>query len=149
MIIRRSTVQISLDVLRIGTKHMNKKTLVMVALSLSVCAAIYGSEPLAASWTATGSMQRPRAFFAAAELPNGNILVAGGFDQGVTFADSEIYDWHTGLWTVTASMIKARSAPVAVQLENGRVMVMAAWTEMVRFSTPPKSMIPEPIRGRS
>ena len=62
---------------------MNKKTLVMVALSLSLCAAIYGSEPLAASWTAASPMHRPRAFFAAAELPNGNILVAGGFDLGV------------------------------------------------------------------
>ena len=103
---------------------MNKKSLVMVALSLSVCAAIYGSEPLAASWTAASPMHRPRAFFAAAELPNGNILVAGGFDLGVTFADSEIYNWHTGLWTVTASMNNARSAPVAVQLENGRVMVI-------------------------
>lgn len=103
---------------------MNKKTLVLIALSLSACPAIYGIEPLAVSWTAANPMHRARAFFAAAELPNGNILVAGGFDQGVTFADSEIYNWHTGLWTVTASMINARSAPVAVQLENGRVMVI-------------------------
>jgi len=103
---------------------MNKKTLVLVALSLSFCAGIYGSEPLAVSWTVASPMHRARAFFAAAELPNGNILVAGGFDLGVTFADSEIYNWHTGLWTVTASMNNARSAPVAVQLENGRVMVV-------------------------
>jgi N-acetylneuraminic acid mutarotase len=103
---------------------MNKKTLVWVALSLSVCATVYSSEPLAVSWIPASPMHRPRAFFAAAELPNGNILVAGGFDLGVTFADSEIYNWHTGLWTVTASMNNARSAPVAVQLENGRVMVI-------------------------
>jgi N-acetylneuraminic acid mutarotase len=109
---------------------MNKKTLVFVALSLSVCATVYGSDPVApaASWTAAMPMNRARAFFAAAELPNGNILVAGGFDNGVNFADSEIYDWHTGLWTKdTASMNQARSAPVAVQLENGRVMVIGGF----------------------
>ena len=61
---------------------MNKKTLALVALSLSVCAGIYASEPLAVSWTAASPMHRPRAFFAAAELPNDNILVAGGFDPG-------------------------------------------------------------------
>ena len=103
---------------------MIKKSLVLIAVSLSVCAALYGHEPPAVSWIPANPMHRARAFFAAAQLPNGNILVAGGFDQGVTFADSEIYNWHTGLWTVTASMKNARSAPVAVQLENGRVMVI-------------------------
>ena len=103
---------------------MNKKILVLIALSLSFCAAVYGIESLAVSWTAANPMNRPRAFFAASELPNGNILVAGGFDNMVNFADSEIYNWHTGLWTVTAPMKNARSAPVAVQLENGRVLVI-------------------------
>jgi hypothetical protein len=74
-------------------------------------------------------MHRPRAFFAAAELPNGNVLVAGGFHLGINFADSEIYNWHTGLWTPTASMKQARSAPVAVHLENGRVMVIGGFDE--------------------
>ena len=106
---------------------MNKKILVLIALSLSVCAAVYGIESLAVSWTAANPMNRPRAFFAASELPNGNILVAGGFDNMVNFADSEIYNWHTGMWTRTASMKQARSAPVAVQLENGRVMVIGGF----------------------
>jgi hypothetical protein len=108
---------------------MNKKTLVFVALSLLACAAVYGSEPLAVSWTPASPMHRPRAFFAAAELPNGNVLVAGGFHLGINFADSEIYNWHTGLWTPTASMKQARSAPVVVQLENGRVMVIGGFDE--------------------
>ena len=108
---------------------MNKKTLVFVALSLLACAAVYGSEPLAVSWTPASPMHRPRAFFAAAELPNGNVLVAGGFHLGINFADSEIYNWHTGLWTPTASMKQARSAPVAVHLENGRVMVIGGFDE--------------------
>jgi Kelch motif protein len=103
---------------------MNKKTLVLMALSFSVYAVVYGREPPAVSWIPANPMHRARAFFVAAELPNGNILVAGGFDGGVTFADSEIYNWHTGLWTVTAPMNQARSAPVAVQLENGRVLVI-------------------------
>jgi N-acetylneuraminic acid mutarotase len=104
-----------------------KENLGFGRFSLSVCARVSGSEPLAVSWTPASLMHQARAFFAAAELPNGNILVAGGFEGNrlpPTFADSEIYNWHTGLWTVTACMNNARSAPVAVQLENGRVLVI-------------------------
>ena len=111
---------------------MNKKTLVLVALSLSVCAAVYGREPSAVSWIPANPMHRARAFFVAAELPNGNILVAGGFDGIMSppnFADSEIYNRHTGVWTSTASMNRARAAAVAVQLENGRVLVIGGFDE--------------------
>jgi N-acetylneuraminic acid mutarotase len=111
---------------------MNKKTLVLLAFSLSVCAAVYGREPPAVSWIPANPMHRARAFFAAAELPDGNVLVAGGFDgtaSPTNFADSEIYNRHTGVWTSSASMNRARAAPVAVQLENGRVLVIGGFDE--------------------
>ena len=79
MIIRRSTVQISLDVLRIGTKYMNKKTLALVALSLSVCAGIYASEPLAVSWTAASPIVL---------RGNRGVLVMGGLTSHSATTDS-------------------------------------------------------------
>jgi N-acetylneuraminic acid mutarotase len=112
---------------------MNKKTSVLVALSLSVYAALYGHEPpVLSSWIPANPMNKARAFFVAAELPHGDILVAGGFDGNASppnFADSEMYNRHTGLWTLTAPMNNARSAPVAVQLENGRVLVIGGFNE--------------------
>jgi hypothetical protein len=63
---------------------MIKKSLVLVAVSLSAYAAIYGHEPpVLSSWIPANPMNKARAFFVAAELPNGNILVAGGFDGSV------------------------------------------------------------------
>jgi N-acetylneuraminic acid mutarotase len=107
---------------------MTKKNLLLVAFSLSVCAVVYGREPPLASWIPANPMHRARAFFAAVELPNGNVLVAGGFDNNIDLGDSEIYHWRTGIWTPTTPMKQLRAAPVAVQLENGRVLVIGGGT---------------------
>src|SRR5207302_3716100 len=67
------------------------------------------------------------------ELLNGNILVAGGYDGSLAgppnFADSEIYDQHTGTWTVISPMNQARAAPVSLRLKDGRVMVIGGFDE--------------------
>src|SRR5262249_37856758 len=45
------------------------------------------------SWMATGPMSTARSFFAAALLPNGKVLVAGGLDNsGKPLASAEVYD---------------------------------------------------------
>jgi hypothetical protein len=77
-------------------------------------------------------MHKARGFFVANELRNGDILVAGGYDgtqNPPNFADSEIYNWHTGAWTPTTPMNQARAAPVSVGLEDGRVMVIGGFDE--------------------
>lgn len=109
---------------------MAKKHLLLGVVSLSVCSVAYGWEPPLVSWMPANRMHLARAFFAAAQLPNGNVLVAGGFDNNIDFRDSEIYNWHTGTWTSAAPMKELRAAPVAVQLENGRILVIGGgpWT---------------------
>jgi large repetitive protein len=109
---------------------MNKKPLLLAMVSLSVCAVVYGWEPPLASWSPANPMHSARAFFAAAELPNGNVLVAGGFNNNIDLRKSEIYDWHTEEWTPGPPMKELRAAPVAVRLENGRVLVIGGghWT---------------------
>jgi hypothetical protein len=96
-------------------------------------------------------MNKARAFFTADELLNGNVLVAGGYDGSCNcppnFADSEIYDWHTGLWTLTTPMNSARAAAVSVRLENGRVMVIGGFDETLTFLIAPKSTTPPPLLG--
>ena len=61
---------------------MKKKimgTIAFIVFPLFVCAAAYAQ---GITWTtpAPHNMNKARAFFAAVELQNGNVLVAGGFD---------------------------------------------------------------------
>src|SRR5438128_9339259 len=66
-----------------------------------VCAAVYGPAPAVCAqgitWTPANPMNKARGFFAAGELLNGNVLVAGGFDGSMAnfiFPDAEIYNLH-------------------------------------------------------
>ncbi len=51
-------------------------------------------------------------------LPNGQVLVAGGFS-----ASAELYDPATGLWTSTGSMTTLRTGHSATLLLDGKVLV--------------------------
>ena len=53
-------------------------------------------------------------------LPNGQVLVAGGF---VNEASAELYDSAMGMWTATSSLATARYAHTATLLPNGQVLV--------------------------
>ena len=112
---------------------MKKKIISFIVFPLFVCAAAYAQ---GITWTPAQHMNKARAFFAAAQLQNGNVLVAGGYDataSPINFKDAEIYDWHTGVWTTVASMNKERAAAVAVVLENGDVMVIGGADENFNF----------------
>jgi hypothetical protein len=62
------------------------------------------------TWTTTGSMSAGHFYHTATLLPNGNVLVAGGFDASTTpLASAELYDPNTGTWSVTGSMNVAAS----------------------------------------
>ena len=61
------------------------------------------------TWTPTGSLNTARADFTATLLPNGKVLVAGGFDISFTAsASAELYDPASGTWTATRSLGTAR-----------------------------------------
>ncbi|MDX2087205.1 MAG: Ig-like domain-containing protein [Kofleriaceae bacterium] len=79
------------------------------------------------TWTATGSMLQGRAQHTATLLPNGKVLVTGGFitdhTQGST-ATAELYDPQTGTWSATGSMTTARAMHSATLLPNGMVLVV-------------------------
>jgi len=71
------------------------------------------------TWSNAGSMTTPRAGHTATLLPNGTVLVAGGFSN----AGAEIYDPVADTWTATGSMSIARAWHTATLLSNGTVLV--------------------------
>jgi hypothetical protein len=57
-------------------------------------------------------------------LPDGWVLVSGGFSPGyVSLASAEIYDPALGTWSLTGSMSTARWIHTATLLPDGRVLV--------------------------
>ena len=77
----------------------------------------------AASWVTNGPMTTARFYHTATLLPNGKVLVAGGF-IGLSYTNSaELYDPPTGTWTPTGSMNFPRIGHTATLLMNGKVLV--------------------------
>ena len=57
-------------------------------------------------------------------LPDGRVLVTGGYDGGASvFASAEIYDPALGTWSLTGSMSTACYEHRATLLADGRVLV--------------------------
>ena len=84
-------------------------------------------DPATGTWSLTGPMGTARAGHTATLLPNGKVLVTGGFscnvcELGITDT-AEIYDPATGTWAPTASMSLARQSHTATLLHNGKVLV--------------------------
>jgi N-acetylneuraminic acid mutarotase len=77
----------------------------------------------AASWVTNSPMTTARFDHTATLLPNGKVLVAGGF-IGLSYTNSaELYDPATGTWTPTGSMNVPRIGHTATLLMNGKVLV--------------------------
>lgn len=83
-------------------------------------------DPDTGTWAATGSMTVARRGHTATLLPNGQVLVAGGYScsNGCTYLSSaELYDPSTGTFRPTSSMTAARAEHTATLLPNGEVLV--------------------------
>ena len=90
----------------------------------------------ARSFTATGSMTSARTFHTASLLPNGKVLVAGGFsdgqpDQPLPESSAELYDVATGSFTPAGTMGIARAVHTATLLPNGKVLIAGGATEQI------------------
>ena len=83
-------------------------------------------DPATGSWTNTGSMNTARQNHTAILLPNGKVMVAGGFGSSGSTGfqgTSEVYDPVTQRWTPAGVLATAREFHTASLLPNGRILV--------------------------
>ncbi len=76
-------------------------------------------DPRTGTWTTTENMATARIRHTATLLPNGRVLVAGGFTNGAPFTSitsAEIYDPASGTWSPAASMGLSRQGHTATLL---------------------------------
>ncbi|MFZ0431154.1 MAG: kelch repeat-containing protein, partial [Candidatus Acidiferrales bacterium] len=121
-------------------------------------------DPSAGTFTPTGNLNTARDGHAAVLLPNGTVLIVGGylFDEGDFngTASAEIYDPSTGQFTPTGSLSVARGGCTATLLNSGKVLVaggadgFSVWStsEIYDPSTgqfSPGPDLPTPLYGQS
>lgn len=112
-------------------------------------------DPKTGAWTTTGSLQQARSFHTATVLPDGRVLVAGGFTaadppdvtgNAQTTASTELYDPATGRWTTTAPMREARAWHTATLLETGKVLVVGGTATPVAGAAIATAELYDPVR---
>ena len=81
-------------------------------------------DPATRSFRPVAAMATPRASHAAAALPDGRVLVAGGWTGDHATGSAEVYDPATDRWMAAGEMTEARVSHVAVPLLDGRVLMM-------------------------
>ena len=82
-------------------------------------------DPADGTFNRSGELDSVRTGFADASLPDGRVLVAGGYnDQGVPTSSTRISNVTTGRWAEGPLMTIARARPVAATLHDGRVLIV-------------------------
>lgn len=85
-------------------------------------------DPTARTSTLLPHMHAPRAWHTATLLPDGRVLIAGGFSHGGSLATSEIFDPATNRFLLLKnSMSEGRGAHTATLLEDGRVLMVGGF----------------------
>ena len=83
-------------------------------------------DPESNTWTTVASMNIARYSHTATLLPNGKVLVTGGYN-GSLVSTSEVYDPQTNEWTNVAPLNTARDYHTATLLPNGTVLVAGGY----------------------
>ncbi|WP_324961112.1 kelch repeat-containing protein [Archangium sp.] len=80
-------------------------------------------DPATGTWSSAGTLAHAREHHTATLLPNGRVLIAGGYTPSGRSSSVELYDPLTGTWSLTGSMSTARFGHTATLLPNGKVLV--------------------------
>ena len=84
---------------------------------------ICGQSGGSSTFTGGGTLTTARDYHTATLLPDGRVLVSGGYSGTAALPSAELYDPSTGIWTVTGSLGTPRYNHTATLLPNGRALV--------------------------
>lgn len=86
-------------------------------------------DPTTGTWEIVGNLNGAREGHTATLLPDGEVLVAGGFDWNsrLNVNGAELYEPASATWTVTGSLGAARIGHTATLLPNGTVLVVGGY----------------------
>lgn len=112
-------------------------------LSTSKSFTVTGLPACPSGWATTGSLVSARAYHSATRLPNGQVLVAGGYHPTQEYlASAELYEPATGTWRTTGNMVSAHHTHTATLLPSGKVLVAGG-----RISTSTSAELYDPSTG--
>jgi Kelch motif protein/galactose oxidase-like protein len=97
-----------------------------------------------AGFVSVSPMNIARNYHIATLLPNGKVLVAGGFPG----TSAELYDPATDTWTVTGSLRVARAGSPATLLPNGKVLVAGGTQSGGSLQSSASTELYDPATGR-
>ncbi|MEJ8815762.1 kelch repeat-containing protein [Variovorax ureilyticus] len=93
-------------------------------------------DPVAGTWTATGSLSTGRTGATATLLDDGRVLSTGGYNSSnATLASTEVYDSGSGQWTPNGSMTQPRYFHTATLQSNGNVLLVGGADDFTSLAT--------------
>ena len=73
-------------------------------------------------------------------LPDGRVLIAGGWNSPSYLTSAEVYDPATGTWNITGSLVTARYDHTATLLLDGHLLIVGGQGNGDSISTARRSM---------
>ncbi|MGB7948946.1 MAG: kelch repeat-containing protein, partial [Candidatus Binatia bacterium] len=106
-------------------------------------------EPNTGLWRSTGNMNAERYLHTATLLPNGKVLVAGGYNWLFqSLSDADLYDPAAGQWSGTGNLNTDRAGHTATLLPNGKVLVTGGYNVRGNRTDPLSSAeLYDPVTG--
>ena len=84
-------------------------------------------DPLTGTWSASGSLNKPRKSFATVPFEDGSVMVLGGINaDDQPFSSTKIFDPGSGRWSDGPLMERAIGGPLAERLGDGRILAFDA-----------------------
>ena len=86
-------------------------------------------DPASGTFSTTGSLATGRSYQTATLLPNGKVLVVGGFGSAAVpyLSSAELYDPASGTFSATGSLANGRYVHTATLLPNGKVLIAGGY----------------------
>jgi hypothetical protein len=112
-----------------GNGYARSKRL-FILFFIAVCAQFGYEEVHAADFSGSGDMSEQRYCQTATRLPNGKVLITGGFNltpAQTSYSSSELYDPYQGLFSATGSMSVGRDGHTATLLPDGNALITGGY----------------------